>query len=186
MVTVTKFESGHSSGPRRADSASPASGGAAPGGPRLELLQVEEKPANQPAAAHAQSARSGVGSGTGPTGASRGSIHSRERAPAILTDHECVRLARWARRAVPGLMHLLKAAYLAGQGDPPPAQTAAFELLVRPRFGPREQDSPTLKELEREHLERVLTETRTVEEAAQKLGIAASTLWRKRKRYNLK
>jgi NtrC-family two-component system response regulator AlgB len=83
-------------------------------------------------------------------------------------------------------MHLLKAAYLAGQNESLATQTAAFELLVKPGSGAREQASPTLKELEREHLERVLTETRTVEEAAQKLGIAASTLWRKRKRYNLK
>jgi two-component system, NtrC family, response regulator AlgB len=41
----------------------------------------------------------------------------------------------------------------------------------------------TLEAIEREHLLRVLTRTGTLEEAAQVLGIDASTLWRKRKKY---
>jgi NtrC-family two-component system response regulator AlgB len=44
--------------------------------------------------------------------------------------------------------------------------------------------SPTsLEEVERLHIERVLAETATLEEAAAILGINTSTLWRKRKRY---
>ncbi|GEM_PF-87259 len=44
--------------------------------------------------------------------------------------------------------------------------------------------SPTsLEEVERQHIERVLAETATLEEAAAILGINTSTLWRKRKRY---
>jgi two-component system, NtrC family, response regulator AlgB len=44
--------------------------------------------------------------------------------------------------------------------------------------------SPTsLEEVERLHIERVLAETATLEEAADILGINTSTLWRKRKRY---
>jgi NtrC-family two-component system response regulator AlgB len=42
-----------------------------------------------------------------------------------------------------------------------------------------------LKEREHEHILRVLAETPTLEEAAVKLGINASTLWRKRKRYGI-
>ena len=41
----------------------------------------------------------------------------------------------------------------------------------------------TLEEIEREHVLRILARTKTVEEATQILGIDASTLWRKRKRY---
>jgi NtrC-family two-component system response regulator AlgB len=41
----------------------------------------------------------------------------------------------------------------------------------------------TLDTIEREHLLRVLARTTTLEEAAQILGIDASTLWRKRKKY---
>jgi two-component system, NtrC family, response regulator AlgB len=55
----------------------------------------------------------------------------------------------------------------------------------------REQPEPppaffspgSLEEVERQHIERVLTETATLEEAAAILGINTSTLWRKRKRY---
>ena len=44
---------------------------------------------------------------------------------------------------------------------------------------------PSLDEIEREHIARVLANSRTLEDAAMKLGINASTLWRKRKRYKL-
>jgi two-component system, NtrC family, response regulator AlgB len=44
---------------------------------------------------------------------------------------------------------------------------------------------PSLDEIEREHIARVLENSRTLEDAAMKLGINASTLWRKRKRYKL-
>jgi NtrC-family two-component system response regulator AlgB len=41
----------------------------------------------------------------------------------------------------------------------------------------------TVEAVEREHILRVLTRTRTQEEAARILGVDASTLWRKRKKY---
>jgi two-component system, NtrC family, response regulator AlgB len=43
-----------------------------------------------------------------------------------------------------------------------------------------------LEDLERDHIIRVLAESQTLEQAAATLGIDVSTLWRKRKRYNLK
>ena len=57
----------------------------------------------------------------------------------------------------------------------------------------REQPEPvsslaspiSLEEVERQHIERVLAESSTLEEAAAILGINTSTLWRKRKRYRL-
>jgi NtrC-family two-component system response regulator AlgB len=41
----------------------------------------------------------------------------------------------------------------------------------------------TVEQIEREHILRVLARTRTQEEAAHVLGVDASTLWRKRKKY---
>jgi NtrC-family two-component system response regulator AlgB len=43
----------------------------------------------------------------------------------------------------------------------------------------------SLEDLEKKHIQQVLTTTRTLEEAASILGINLSTLWRKRRRYNL-
>jgi transcriptional regulator with PAS, ATPase and Fis domain len=42
-----------------------------------------------------------------------------------------------------------------------------------------------LKDLEREHILHVLAESETLEQAAVTLGIASSTLWRKRKQYGI-
>jgi len=42
-----------------------------------------------------------------------------------------------------------------------------------------------IEEMERELITRVLAESPTLEDAAQTLGINASTLWRKRKRYKI-
>jgi NtrC-family two-component system response regulator AlgB len=42
-----------------------------------------------------------------------------------------------------------------------------------------------LAEVERRHIERVLADSATLEEAAARLGISSTTLWRKRKRWGL-
>jgi NtrC-family two-component system response regulator AlgB len=42
-----------------------------------------------------------------------------------------------------------------------------------------------LEALEEMHVRRVLSSTRTLEEAARVLGIDSATLWRKRKRYGI-
>jgi NtrC-family two-component system response regulator AlgB len=39
--------------------------------------------------------------------------------------------------------------------------------------------------VERRHVERVLAESTTLEEAAARLGINPTTLWRKRRRYGI-
>ncbi|HJU27849.1 MAG TPA: helix-turn-helix domain-containing protein, partial [Candidatus Binataceae bacterium] len=43
----------------------------------------------------------------------------------------------------------------------------------------------SLEDMERKLIVRVLAESPTLEDAAQTLGINASTLWRKRKRYGI-
>ena len=56
---------------------------------------------------------------------------------------------------------------------PPPSIDTAFS------------SKPSLDKLELEHISRVLRESGTLEQAAATLGINVTTLWRKRKRYNL-
>jgi len=56
----------------------------------------------------------------------------------------------------------------------------------RPASGlARFADARSLEEVEREHIERVLATSLTLQEAAALLGINATTLWRKRRRYHL-
>jgi two-component system, NtrC family, response regulator AlgB len=45
--------------------------------------------------------------------------------------------------------------------------------------------SASLEEVEREHIARVLSESATLEEASEVLGINVTTLWRKRRRYGI-
>jgi NtrC-family two-component system response regulator AlgB len=56
-------------------------------------------------------------------------------------------------------------------------------IVSHTAHGPQLGGDYTLETIEREHLLRVLARTSTLEEAAQVLGIDASTLWRKRKKY---
>ncbi len=51
--------------------------------------------------------------------------------------------------------------------------------------GSAAQSSLTLEAMERDHIARVIAESRSFEEAARKLDIDAATLWRKRRKYNL-
>jgi len=60
---------------------------------------------------------------------------------------------------------------------------AIFELVAQ-----SQSDVPsgaTLKQIEEEHIRRVIAQTPSLEDAAEKLGIGFTTLWRKRKRYHI-
>ena len=133
----------------------------------------------------------------------------RERAAdlASLVDHllavVCARhhrgpiqLAPEARRALdayrwPGnvreLVNVLERAVVLSQGDTIQADDLPDRLLA-----PAEAAAPgtperglSLEQLERRHIEQVLADAATLEEAAARLGINVTTLWRKRRRYGI-
>jgi len=56
----------------------------------------------------------------------------------------------------------------------------AAQVSAVPRLG----GDFTLDQIEREHIERVAARSATLEDAARTLGIDASTLYRKRKKYD--
>jgi NtrC-family two-component system response regulator AlgB len=129
----------------------------------------------------------------------------RERSEDILplAQHFLSHLARSARRATPELSESAKASLssYAWPGNVRELRNALERALIlwpsnvleREAFperiagsvaqGPQIGGDVTLEDLEREHILRVLTRTRTQEEAAAILGIDGSTLWRKRKKF---
>jgi NtrC-family two-component system response regulator AlgB len=64
-------------------------------------------------------------------------------------------------------------------------EPAAFpeRIAAQPSSAPRLGGECTLDAIEREHILRVIARTPTLDDAARILGIDASTLWRKRKKY---
>jgi two-component system, NtrC family, response regulator AlgB len=80
---------------------------------------------------------------------------------------------------------VLESALVLSEGD-----TITPHHLPDRLLGRRNDDAPpvtalSLGELERRHIERVVAGSRTLEEAAARLGVNATTLWRKRKRYRM-
>jgi transcriptional regulator with GAF, ATPase, and Fis domain len=114
-----------------------------------------------------------------------------ERASEDLAEREYLNLIRWAVRKAPELLRVLRIAYLFGQDSSSPEDTAAGAGHRLFRRSPRastpyvQLPSEKLEDIEREHISRVLKESPSVVEAARRLGINYSTLWRKRKRYKL-
>lgn len=77
-----------------------------------------------------------------------------------------------------------RAVILAGEDVVAPGNLPA-QVIRGERAAPAPLDSMTLEQIEAEHIRRVLGAAATIEEAAQRLGIDPSTLYRKRKRYGI-
>jgi NtrC-family two-component system response regulator AlgB len=116
-------------------------------------------------------------------------VAARERRPAL-------RLASAARATLreydwPGnlreLANALEHAAVLSGGDEIGADHLPDRLLA-PRTVTAEalgEADASLEEVEKRHIAKVLVESATLEEAAARLGVDVTTLWRKRKRYRL-
>src|SRR5437660_544576 len=104
-------------------------------------------------------------------------------------------LAPEARRALaayawPGnvreLVNTLERAVVLSRGDTIRAEDLPDRLLEPPPAAPATPEAGlSLEDVERRHIVQVLAESSTLEDAAARLGINVTTLWRKRKRYGI-
>ena len=105
-----------------------------------------------------------------------------------MTEAGCLRLLQWARRQAPDLLKTLMISFLTGDASQSNVKKAERQHGYR-STGPSDvsgsRGTTTLRQSEREHIARVISESKTLAEAASKLGICYSTLWRKRKLHRL-
>ena len=83
------------------------------------------------------------------------------------------------------LVNVVEHAVVLARGDTVYADDLPDRLIARPPGPPHTSASASLDEIERRHIQQVLTDSATLEEAAARLGINPTTLWRKRKRYGI-
>jgi two-component system, NtrC family, response regulator AlgB len=99
---------------------------------------------------------------------------------------EAIGRYRWPGN-VRELVNALERAVVLSRDDTIRAEDLPDRLLAPPAAAAAAPatSSLSLEELERRHIEQVLAESATLEEAAARLGINPTTLWRKRKRYGI-
>lgn len=106
-----------------------------------------------------------------------------------LSDEGCSTLVRWARRHAPDLLHALIISFLTRAPSSELRKTAVQSLLPETSSmtaATTSSTAATLRAIEQQHIARVIADSRTLHEAASRLGVAETTLWRKRKIYALR
>lgn len=83
------------------------------------------------------------------------------------------------------LVNTLERAVVLARGEVIRVEDLTDRLLAPAPAVPVSAPAASLEDLERRHIEQVLAESETLEEAAARLGINPTTLWRKRKRYGI-
>ena len=84
------------------------------------------------------------------------------------------------------LVNVLEHAVVLARADVVAVEDLPDRLLAPPAAPPAaDTHAESLEDLERHHIQQVLAEAATLEEAAARLGINPTTLWRKRKRYGI-
>ncbi len=84
------------------------------------------------------------------------------------------------------LVNVVERAIVLSTGDTIRIEDLPDRLLAPPIPElPAEAAPESLDALQRKHIERVLAESATLEEASARLGINVTTLWRRRKRYGI-
>jgi DNA-binding NtrC family response regulator len=113
----------------------------------------------------------------------------RHRRDRVTLDPEARRVLaayRWPGN-VRELLNTLERAVVLSRGDTITAEDLPDRLVAPPWPAPAPALRPdlSLEDLERRAIEQALTDSATLEEAAARLGINPTTLWRKRRRYEL-
>ena len=126
----------------------------------------------------------------GPAGAGRHHPRAPVRPPWSRVAHPGRRRARRARAyRWPGnvreLVNALERAVVLARGDTIGTEDLPDRLVAPALEGPPPPSGSSLEDLEQRHVRQVLAESSTLEEAAARLGINVTTLWRKRKRWRL-
>src|SRR6185503_12416680 len=84
------------------------------------------------------------------------------------------------------LANALERALVLSRGDAIGTESLPDAVLAPPREVPIDVDgSLSLEEVERRHIQHVIASSPTLEDAAARLGIDSTTLWRKRRRWGL-
>jgi NtrC-family two-component system response regulator AlgB len=83
------------------------------------------------------------------------------------------------------LRNAIERAAILSQGEVITPECLPDALFQLSSAAPASPSSSSLDEIEREQIMRVLAGSPTLQDAAESLGITATTLWRKRKRYKL-
>jgi two-component system, NtrC family, response regulator AlgB len=133
-------------------------------------------------------------------------LRERREDLQALTDHVVATLATRHGRATPSvpedtrrvleayewpgnvreLVNVVERAIVLSTGDSIRIEDLPDRLLAPQTAEPSAPNAPeSLEALQRKHIERVLAESATLEEASARLGINVTTLWRKRKRYGI-
>lgn len=107
-----------------------------------------------------------------------------ERYLEHLTDAGLTTLLEWAKRHAPDLLRTLMISYIGGQSSNRPREELSFGYSAEAHSRKAKAPSTkTLRVLQQEHVIRVVSQSRTLAEAAARLGIHSTTLWRKLKHY---
>jgi NtrC-family two-component system response regulator AlgB len=114
--------------------------------------------------------------------------HGRPRPALEPRAREAIAAYAWPGN-VRELANALERALVLSPGDSIPAESLPDAVLAPPAAaapeGAASAESLSLEQVERRHVQRVLAGSATLDEAAARLGIDPTTLWRKRKRWGL-
>ena len=108
---------------------------------------------------------------------------ARKAAPQLSAESERVLLAYPWPGNVRELRNAIERAVILSAGQVLVPEAFPERIVQHAKEVPLVGGDFTVEAVEREHILRVLARTRTQEEAAQILGVDASTLWRKRRKY---
>ena len=109
--------------------------------------------------------------------------HGRPRLALAPEARAAIAAYRWPGN-VRELLNAVERAVVLSPGDVIRADDLPDRLLA-PRAAAPAPGTLSLEDVERRHIEQVLAESATLDEAAARLGINTTTLWRKRKRYGI-